>query len=302
MLTGEHAVLFGYRAIACAINQRLTVTLTPRSDTEIQVQSSLGAFTCDLDTLPCVTAPDTLRFVVAAIKRYAYPRGFDIDIRSDIDPTFGLGSSAAVTLATVDVCQRHAKTTEDIFAAALATVQNVQGRGSGTDLAASLTGGMIGYTMGRNAQGVDIKRLDNAPNTLPCLSLYYSGYKTKTADVLAIVSEKTQSFPDLYSDIYLLMHNVSVQIETAITQNDWQKMGRLMNIYQGLMDALGVNDAKLSELVYGLRARDDVLGAKISGSGLGDCVIALHETSNKDAMSISETGLTSDFNEQAHHI
>jgi mevalonate kinase len=41
------------------------------------------------------------------------------------------------------------------------------------------------------------------------------------------------------------------------------------------MDALGVNDAKLSEMIYQLRADNRVQGAKISGSGLGDCVISL---------------------------
>lgn len=297
MLTGEHAVLYGHRAIACAIDQRLTVKLTPRDDAEIHVQSSLGSFTCTLDALPRVTAPGTLRFVVTAMQRYAYPQGFELDIQSDIDPTFGLGSSAAVTLATIDVCQRFTQSAEHVFDAALATVQHVQGRGSGTDLAASLTGGMIGYTMEQHNQATDLKRLDKPQTTLPCLSLHYSGYKTTTADVLAIVAEKMQAFPDLYSDIYQLMHNVSAQIETAIAQSDWQKMGTLMNVYQGLMDALGVNDATLSAIVYDLRARDDVLGAKISGSGLGDCVIALHKANNKNAMSISETGLTSEINE-----
>jgi mevalonate kinase len=46
-------------------------------------------------------------------------------------------------------------------------------------------------------------------------------------------------------------------------------------MYQGLMDALGVNDLALSDIIYSLRKSEVILGAKISGSGLGDCVIAL---------------------------
>jgi len=45
------------------------------------------------------------------------------------------------------------------------------------------------------------------------------------------------------------------------------------------MDALGVNDATLSEMIWRLRAQPTILGAKISGSGLGDCVLGLGELS-----------------------
>jgi mevalonate kinase len=71
------------------------------------------------------------------------------------------------------------------------------------------------------------------------------------------------------------MHKTTCEAEQAIIKQDWYALGRLMNIYQGLMDALGVNDYTLSDIIYTMRASADIYGAKISGSGLGDCVIAL---------------------------
>ncbi len=62
---------------------------------------------------------------------------------------------------------------------------------------------------------------------------------------------------------------------SAVDSADWSQLGQLMNLYQGLMDALGVNDATLSEMIWRLRAQPGILGAKISGSGLGDCVLEL---------------------------
>ena len=56
-----------------------------------------------------------------------------------------------------------------------------------------------------------------------------------------------------------------------------------MNVAQGLMDAIGVNNAMLATLVHGLREDPAVLGAKISGSGLGDCVVALGRPARMDS-------------------
>ncbi|WP_144244201.1 hypothetical protein [Nitrincola sp. A-D6] len=47
------------------------------------------------------------------------------------------------------------------------------------------------------------------------------------------------------------------------------------------MDALGVNDATLAKMLAELRQDPAVLGAKISGSGLGDCVLTLGTSTPK---------------------
>ena len=68
----------------------------------------------------------------------------------------------------------------------------------------------------------------------------------------------------------------------AAARGEWETMGELMNINQGLMDALGVNNARLAELVYALREDPNILGSKISGSGLGDCVVGLGKAMRRD--------------------
>ncbi len=269
MLMGEHAVLFGHRAIACAVDKRIHLVLTPRADQQVIIQSSLADYQSDLDTL---LEDGRLTFVLYAIRqvRVHLRAGFDLSIQAEFSHTVGLGSSAAVTAALVKALSVYCgeSLSEDaLFSRALAVIHGVQGRGSGTDLAASVWGGLIAYT-------VEPRQITPLSG-LPPISLVYAGYKTKTPDVLAKVAEQSAAFPEIYQAIYRLMHTTACEAEAAITQQDWVSLGRLMNIYQGLMDALGVNDFALSDIIYTMRASSDIYGAKISGSGLGDCVIGL---------------------------
>ena len=270
MLMGEHAVLFGEPALACAVDVRLVVTLRPRPDRQVLIDSALGQYQGSLDNLVPMPA---LAFVLAVIEQYAaqLEQGFELSIRAGFSHTVGLGSSAAVTAATTAALAAHAghsTAPEDLFSIALAAVHQVQnGRGSGTDLAASLYGGVIGYSLAP----CEIRPLSG----LPPIVLYYCGYKMKTPDVLALVEQKAARQPALYSGVYRLMGQTTQAAERAVCEQDWTALGELMNLYQGLMDALGVCDTTQAEMIYRLRAEPGVLGAKISGSGLGDCVLAL---------------------------
>lgn len=272
MLMGEHAVLRGELAIACAVNRYIHVELTPRTDSEVHIHSALGDYQARLDALP--DAPE-LQFVVTALRQWRpkLPAGLELRIESEFSHKVGLGSSAAVIAALTAALDRFAATgltREQQFDAALKTIHAVQnGRGSGTDLAASLYGGLIAYRVSPR----ELRPLHGTPT----LSLWYVGYKMKTPAVLELVERKTAAYPQLYAELDRLMGRCCEQAQQAIEAGDWPALGELMKLYQGLMDALGVNDANLSELVYRLRATDGILGAKISGSGLGDCVVALGE-------------------------
>lgn len=277
MLMGEHAVLFGHRAIVCALAQRIHATLTPRQDQQVTIQSPLANYTGTLAHIHNVHQPE-LAFVIASIRAVNPPQGFDLVIHSEFSHTVGLGSSAAVTAACVYalLLYTHGNTTPDaVFDTGLQAIHAVQQRGSGSDLAASVFGGILGYT----AQPKNITPLLSPAtfhaDTALQLDLYYCGYKTPTPKVLTTVAQAATAFPKLYQAIYHNMHATTTAAEAAVVQQDWQQLGKLMNIYHGLMDALGVSDAKLSELVYNARQNADVLGAKISGSGLGDCIITL---------------------------
>ena len=292
MLMGEHAVVKGYWAIACALDKGIEVQLTPRADRIITIDSTLCQYRSNLDQL---AAEAKLSFVVKAISLQLgkFEQGFDIVIKAQFSHTLGLGSSAAVTVATVKALALHAGqklSLAEHLQLSLAVVRAVQGRGSGTDLAASIYGGVIAYKV--DPCTVEVL------NGFPEIALHYVGYKTTTPTVLSIVAQWEQQQPALYAHIYQLMDQISIAAMAAVKSQQWSELGRLMNLYQGQLDSLGVNDLALSEIVYRLRAQSTVLGAKISGSGLGDCVISLGVTQPLDnyhqiAIKVSAQGVIS---------
>ncbi|HSG02120.1 MAG TPA: GHMP kinase [Marinobacterium sp.] len=270
MLMGEHAVLHGELAIALATDKFIYIELHSRSDRQVLIDSELAQYSAELEQL---SADSRLSFVLAAIEqqREHLPGGFKLCIRSEFSHEVGLGSSAAVTAGVVAALSHFCGETlthEQLFERSLGVVHRVQGgRGSGTDLVASIFGGLVAYRV----RPREIRRMPG----LPPIDLFYVGYKMKTPDVIARVEALASGAAELYQGIYRLMGEVSEAAEAAIVSQQWTLLGQLMNCYAGLMDALGVCDQSLADLQYRLRTEPEVLGAKISGSGLGDSVICL---------------------------
>ena len=280
MLFGEHAVLYGKTALVGAINKYITVTLVFRADDLVYIKSSaLGEHRIALKKFKI---EDPFKFVLAAIKRKraGLKCGFDLLIESDFSPTVGFGSSAAVTVATLAVLE-HAMSGVipdklDLFHEALAVVRSVQKVGSGADIAASIFGGILAYRRGSHPK-LYIKKL---PKLIP-LTVVYSGSKVATPIVVQAVKYLRAKHLKIFDCIYDAMDKCSLEAITAIKEQDLQRLGELMNIHQGLQDAIGVNNVRLSELIFALRSRKEIKGAKISGAGLGDCVIGLGKINSK---------------------
>jgi mevalonate kinase len=107
MLFGEHAVLNGSMAIACALDKYITVTLTPRTDNKIVINSELlGKYETAIKE---IKIEHPFQFVLSAITLYInkIKMGFDLSINADFSDKEGLGSSAAVTVATISVLEKY---------------------------------------------------------------------------------------------------------------------------------------------------------------------------------------------------
>lgn len=271
IVCGEHAVVYGYRAIVCAVEQRVFVTLRERTDDAIQIFSALGNHETTISTL----APHPkLSFVMTAIAHFKPLCGFELHIQSEINPTFGLGSSAAVTVATVTALATFCGMPTDILSLhpiAHSVVLAVQKRGSGADLAASLQGGMVAYRPAVDNSAVTITPLP-IPQTV--LSMRYAGYKTPTADVLALLAERAISYPERYAQLYQDMGAVCERAITANMDQNWGTFYAELIRYQYLMTDLGVCDEVQASHFKQARETIGNQAAKISGSGLGDCIIA----------------------------
>jgi mevalonate kinase len=276
MILGEHAVVHGHSALVAALSPRLRIHWQTLAQKDVVIESELGNLTTNWAELNPAQCP-ALKWVITALmsQRQALENtGLHLHIDSEIDPTQGLGSSAALVAALVGglaVLTRQPLETQSLFAEGLNLIHRVQGRGSGADLAASLTGGLVRFVPSQSPQR-NTPQIQTLQAPL-ALTLVYSGYKTPTAEVLAWVETQWQPFPELLTRLYQQMGEATEAAFAALQQNRLDDFFWLVRHYQGLMHALGVNDARLSELVWALQQCWPA--AKISGSGLGDCVLGI---------------------------
>jgi mevalonate kinase len=269
MLFGEHAVLRNKLAISASVNKRMHVTLTPREDDEIHIHSALGEYHCTLNNIN-IEAP--FQFVLASIKQFgsSLPSGFDLTIESEFSHTVGLGSSSAITVATLAAIHHWAGIRFDrhaLFILARTVIQSVQGLGSGADVAASVFGGVIAYQM----DPASITQLKH----LPELSLIYTGSKKPTVEVVTLVNAQETENPAEYLQYFHDIEQCSLQAKDQIETGSWNELAKTMNTQQIIMKEMKLSTQAIDKLIDQALSENNILGAKLSGSGLGDCIVTL---------------------------
>lgn len=165
-VAGEYAVVEpGEPAVLIAVDRYLTVRLTESADVGRVHSREYGrvplVWTRDGDAVSIVLEHQPYDYVMSAIAVVERlrdelglpPRYFDLRIESELDDArgrkFGLGSSAAVTVAVIAAMNEFyglSLTRAERFQVALLATIRVVPTASGGDLAASTFGGWIRYT------------------------------------------------------------------------------------------------------------------------------------------------------------
>ena len=78
----------------------------------------------------------------------------------------------------------------------------------------------------------------------------------------------------MYEKIFKQINELTLEAVEAIKKYDLDQLGELMNINQGLLNALQVSSRELEELIE-IARRNGALGAKLTGGGGGGAMIAL---------------------------
>lgn len=257
-LFGEHAVVYGEPAIACAVELRTRVR-AELSDSII-IQSQIGRTGLDFEKHPYVSA------VIEKMKEFASIKGVFLTVDSDIPVGSGLGSSAAVTIASIG-------TLNELFGCGLSLQEiaklgheieiKVQGAASPTDTYVSTFGGVVIIPERRKLKIPDCG-----------IVIGDTGVFSSTKELVANVRKLRENYPELIEPLMTSIGKISRIGEKLVLSGDYASIGRLMNVNQGLLDAIGVNILELSQLIYSSRTAG-AFGAKITGAGGGGCMVAL---------------------------
>ncbi len=287
MLMGEHAILYNRPCLVTAVDQRIQAEVELLSDTpELQLEAvdvKVTGYRKSLNQLGVGDVPKGAQFVEHAIKnmvtQYGLKTGLRVTTTSEFSSKFGFGSSSAATVCVVKGTAALLSlplNDKEIFDISYQTILDVQKKGSGFDIAAAVYGGTLYFETG----GKTIEHL--AVEELP-LVVGYTGVKADTVALINQVSELAKSYPDIVDDIYSAIETVVIKAKIALLNKDWKTLGDLMNLNQGYLSALGVSSKKLELMIHSAREAG-AYGAKLSGAGGGDCMIAIASSGNTESV------------------
>ena len=243
-LFGEHAVVYGKPGIAMAIKPRVMVTV--RETRYHQKPNSPYIAEC---------------FRLMDVKGSVY-------VRSQLPSSSGLGSSAAVTVATLCAINDEfglEKTRAEIADLAHQVEMSAQnGRASATDTYVSTFGGFV------LVRGNEKRRLLPPQNF--SLVIGNTLVSHSTSEMVGKVAELRKNSPDIANPI--LDSIAAITMRAMYNLDNQKELGNLMNMNHALLDALGVGHPVLSKLVLAARSAG-AHGAKTTGAGGGGCMYAI---------------------------
>ncbi len=281
MLFGDHAVVHNRPCIVTAVDHRISVSLDKRNDNKIILDApdmNIKNYKISLDNLG-KQPPKKVRFVLTAIKnffeKYKVESGLDIKTKSEFSSEFGLGSSSAVTVSTLKALSELFGikiNNKELFDLSYKTVLDIQDVGSGFDVAAAIYGGTLYFvTGGKVIEPIYIKELP--------MVVGYTGIKADTATLVKMVYRKLAEEPEIinknFDDIARIVDKAKIEIQ----RNNWKRVGELMNLNQELLRDIDVSSKELERLISAAK-NVGAYGAKLSGAGGGDCMIAVADKEN----------------------
>ncbi len=281
ILFGEHAVVYGEPAIAVAINLRTTVMV--EKDREYSVNGE--------------PIDDRYhRYIKKAIEILWEGEPLKITTASAVPSASGMGSSASITVATVSALLAMQGRDEEKSVAlnSFDVEYETQGRASPIDTSTVTHGKGIlvaNRKMDNFLWGVErggtrwyIHHLEIPPLKLV---VGFSGIKGHTPEMV----EKVRRFymwNAFARDVIREIGKITLEVVEPLENQDYERIGELMNRNNKLLTILGVSHPKLKEMIDA--ALKHSYGAKITGAGGGGCMIALTDEQDEVAKEIEEVG------------
>ena len=285
ILLGEHSVVYYEPAIAIPFEgAKIYVIITPTTgDITIKCFNYTGC----LNEAP-VNLLGLKTVIEATLKKLnVKQQDLAIDIVSSIPAERGMGSSAAVSNATIRAI--YAYFDQEVSEAELLELVDisekiVHGNPSGLDASIVVKNETLYYTKGEPFEPFHLD-LDAV------LIVADTGLKGNTKIAVERVAKKYAD-DDSTKTMIQELGNFAKDGRGAIEATDAHRLGTLMYQAQSHLKALGVSNLTIDNLVDTAMS-NGALGAKLTGGGLGGCMIALandQESADKIASALKSAG------------
>lgn len=284
ILVGEHAVVYGKPAIAMPFSLKVSS----------RIQKSYGTiiFESDIYKGSINNMPVEMKGISECIKKTLHYlsepfEGLSIEIHSSIPLGRGLGSSSAVAMAIVRslfALYEQKLSQKELFYFVQIAETYAHGSPSGIDMAAEASECPIWFEKGKEAIPLEVGK-----------PLYMvvgdTGRKGDTRTAVENVRNRYGLNPEKVQKSLDEIGRIAEEAKEALLHEDMLTLGKLLDRNQEELMTLGVSDDGLNVLVEAARNKG-ALGAKLTGSGLGGCMIAL-ANSREHAKVIAEELLKS---------
>lgn len=279
ILFGEHAVVYGFSAIAVPINSiGINVSVHAKPDekpgyltiyhTETRKKFSFSSLTREHPTRAA------LETIIDSLEIDHLP-SIDIRITSTIPSAAGLGSSAAFAVALTRAVSNFlgfSLTTNEISNIAYKIEQLIHGTPSGIDNTVIAFNQPILFSKELPHQFLKIKKPIN-------LVIADSGERTLTKKVLAEVREKREKKRNDVDALFQEIHSIVLRAKPQLVDGQMALLGKLMNENHRLLVDLGVSSPTLNNLTQ-TAMLSGAFGAKMCGGGQGGIITALADEHN----------------------
>lgn len=283
ILFGEHAVVYGEPAVAVALEQRLSVRMSPSKSWSVNGSE-----------LSTKRHPHVHHMVNELWSGVDDATPLSIHVSGDIPRASGLGSSAALSVAVcaaLDASRTspaHRMEAQAISRMAHHAEANAQsGRASPMDTSTSALGGVVvlsnqkedgcEWAFTSELETPEGKRTWeihtlNPPEDEVFLVLGNTGVHAPTSRQVALVAAALEANPERINEIHAI-GRVSRRGLKALLEGNYEAVGHAMSENHLILRNLGVSSEELESLISA--ALPTSLGAKMTGAGGGGCMVAL---------------------------
>lgn len=284
ILFGEHAVVYGQPAIAVPVTSvgiKVVVQAAPLQPAgTISIESPPIGLNTTRKNLPDHHPLKKLFDLLEDTLGISHLPAMKIRITSTLPAGAGMGSSAAVSVATIRAISRFLGIplqNEQINQIAYEVEKVYHGTPSGIDNTVITYQMPIYFVRQLPPQIIPLK----TPLTLVIAN---SGEGASTAEMVAGVRQRWQENPQRYEQIFSRIGSIVNSAKKLLENGEWRQLAPLMNENHHLLQEMGVSSPSLDRLVNAA-FECGALGAKLTGGGGGGNIIALVEPDQVELIS-----------------